>query len=333
MKNLISLIVLSAALMCAAAADTHAADKLQVVVTHETLKSLVEAVGGPHVEVFSITRGTQDPHFVEAKPSFMTKARRADLWVRIGMEMEIGFERLILEGSRNAAIRVGGAGFLDVSLNVRRLEVPSGAVDRSMGDVHPQGNPHYWLDPLNGRIMARDIADKLATLDPAHATEYRKNFDTFAARLDAAMFGEAAVKASGGEALWRALEQGTAPASDGGWLARMAGARGKAVVTHHRSWSYFAGRFGLEVPITLEPKPGIPPGPKHVADVIALIRDRKISTIIVEPYYDRSAADSIAARSGAKVLVLANSVGGSPASTDYIALIDAAVQAVSSILK
>lgn len=333
MQSLLKMLMLAAVLPALLTPVAPAADKLQVVVTHETLKSLVESVGGSHVEVFSITRGTQDPHFIEAKPSFMTKARRADLWVRIGMEMEIGYERLILEGSRNRAIQAGGNGFLDASLNVRRLEVPTGAVDRSMGDVHPQGNPHYWLDPANGRVMARDIAAKLAALDPAHAADYQRNFQTFAARLDNAMFGEAALQGKDGASLWQALDRGEIPAPAGGWLARMAPLRGTSLVSHHKSWSYFADRFGLEIPITLEPKPGIPPGPQHVADVVNLIRNRGIALIVVEPYYDRSAADSIAARTGARVLTLANSVGGASACTDYITLIDSVVAGITSNLK
>jgi hypothetical protein len=181
---------------------SRAAEPLTVVTTTPTLKSLVEAVGGDKVKVASIGAGDEDPHFIQAKPSFMVLARKADLWVRVGMELEIGYEGLILDGSRNGKIRVGQPGHLDVSEKVIKLEVPTGKVTRDMGDVHPLGNPHYWLDPLNGRIMAREIADRLAQLDPNDAAAFAQNYKAFEKALDERMFGPELVATLGGDKLW-----------------------------------------------------------------------------------------------------------------------------------
>ena len=316
------------------------ADKLKVITTHETLKSLAEEIGGNLVEASSISKGTQDPHFISAKPSYMAKARRANLWIRIGMEMEIGYERLILDGARNARIRVGNPGHLDASENVMRLEVPTAKIDRSMGDVHPQGNPHYWIDPWNGRVVARSIADRLSQLDPANANTYESNYEKFEERLDAAMFGSEAVQSLGGDALWAASNDGSLDAllsgknaSVGGWVAKMLPVKGMQFVSYHKSWIYLANRFGMDVPIELEPKPGIPPGPGHVLNVIKTVKAQKIPLIIVEPYYNRKPADGVAEKTGARVVVLANSVGGSKESTDYIAMITNAVDTLAAALK
>jgi zinc/manganese transport system substrate-binding protein len=161
---------------------------LKVVTTTTDLKSVVEAVGGDKVEVASLGTGREDPHFIDAKPSCMVLARDARLWVRIGMELEIGYENLVIDGSRNPNIRVGAAGHLDASEGVLRQEVPTDKVDRSMGDIHPQGNPHYWLDPLNMRIVAKNVAARLSKLDPDNAEYYADRLKAFQARLDEAMF-------------------------------------------------------------------------------------------------------------------------------------------------
>lgn len=340
MKRILTYTLLAAALLVGLPHGSDASRTLNVVTTHATLRSLVETIGGNLVKVDNIIKPTQDPHFASAKPSFMAEARRADLWVRIGMEMEIGYERLILEGSRNRNIQVGNPGHLDASTHVLRLEVPTGSVDRSMGDVHALGNPHYWLDPYNVRIVAGEIAERLGQLDPAGAETFNRNLETFRDRLDRAMFGDAAVDKIGGDALWQADLDGSIDSllqhdgvAAGGWYAAMRPHKGEAFVTYHKSWSYFAHRFGLEVPIQLEPKPGIPPGPGHTLAVINMIKQRKIPIIVVEPYYNRGAADSIAEKTGARVLVLANSVGGcANGCDDYIELIDNVVKQISSNL-
>lgn len=176
------------------------ADKLNIVTTTTNLASIAEAVGGEHVSVTSIGSGDEDPHFIQAKPSFMMKAKKADLWICVGMELEIGYEGLILQGSRNPRIQIDAPVHLDVSEGIIKLEVPTGKIDRSMGDVHPLGNPHYWLDPYNGRIIAANICRRLKQLDPQHTDDYDRNLAAFLLKLDNAMFGEKLVAAVGGHA-------------------------------------------------------------------------------------------------------------------------------------
>jgi ABC-type Zn uptake system ZnuABC Zn-binding protein ZnuA len=327
-------------LMLLAAASLSAQDTLQIVSPHPTLCSMAGEIGGEHVETICLSSGMRDPHFVAAKPSYMSKTRRADLWIRYGMDMEIGYERLILEGSRNRDIQVGNTGHLDMSENVLKLEIPHGPVNRSMGDVHPLGNPHYWLDPYNGRIMARTLADRLAELMPANAEYFIDRGEEFVRRIDAAMFGEAAVSAAGGEELWQALlenrlkdyadSEGISP---GGWYVRMKPHHGKAIVTYHKTLPYFANRFGLEIPIELEPKPGIPPGPRHVLAVVKTIEKENVSVIAVAPYYDNAPAENAAAKTGASVVEVPTSVGGAEAADDYISLIDTLVSRLAGNLQ
>ena len=314
------------------------AAQLRVVTTTTDLKSITEAVGGGKVTVNSIARGREDPHYVQAKPSFMMLARKADLWIRVGMELEIGYEELILDGSRNRKIRIGRVGHLDASQSVLRLEVPKVKVTRDMGDVHPQGNPHYWLDPLNGRIVASTIAGRLVELSPADAETFKKNLATFQRRLDDRMFGGGLVAKLGGEKLWAMELKGTLKGylkqnglTDrlGGWSSKMLPLRRRKIVTYHRSWSYFANRFGLTVAAELEPKPGIPPSGPHLANVIKRMKAEAIGVILMEPAYSRKAADLVARRTGATVVVSAISVGGQKEAVDYLTLIDVAVDRLS----
>ena len=193
----------SLSILSAGANFCTAADKLNVVTTITSLASIAKSVGGDNVEVSSICGGDEDPHFVQPKPSFMMKAHQADLWICVGMELEIGYQQLILQGSRNPKIQVGSSGYLDASEGISKLEVPTEKVSRAMGDVHPMGNPHYWLDPYNGRIIASQICTRLKQLDPEHSADYDHNLDAFLSKLDNAMFGDMLVKAVGGEQLWK----------------------------------------------------------------------------------------------------------------------------------
>jgi len=319
-----------------------ASDPLTVVTTTTDLKSLVEAVGGDRVLATSIACGYEDPHFVQAKPSYMMTAREADLWVRIGMELEIGWEELLLDGSRNPRIRIGGPGHLDASEGVLRLEVPSVRVTRELGDIHPLGNPHYWLDPLNGRIVAKAIADRLAQLRASDADTFRKNLATFTAALDTRMFGAEMVREVGGDSLWAMalkgnlgdfLNQHNLTGKLGGWAGRMRPWRGARIVTYHRSWSYFANRFGLVVAAELEPKPGVPPSPAHLATVVERMKADGIKVVLMEPFYSRKSADFVAAKTGATVLVCPNSVGGEKEAADYLVLIDLIVDRLDQALR
>jgi zinc/manganese transport system substrate-binding protein len=318
-----------------------AGEQLTVVTTTSDLKSLAEAVGGTHVKVTSLNTGLDDPHFLSAKPSYMMTARKADLWIRIGLELEIGYEGLVIEGSRNKKIKVGEDGHLDASVGITRLEVPTGKVDRSMGDVHPEGNPHYWLDPYHGRIIARTICDRLKKLDPADADDYEKNCLAFQKKLDEAAFGQELVAKLGGEVLWpeevagkldAALKEKGLTEKLGGWIGQMRPYRGTKIITYHRSWGYFTTRFGLEVIEELEPKPGIPPSPAHLIEVIETCKKDGAKLILAEPFYERKGPDFVASKANLKVVMAANSVGGQKEASDYIAMINNVVKQVSAAL-
>jgi ABC-type Zn uptake system ZnuABC Zn-binding protein ZnuA len=290
MRRLGALVVIGVALGVPARAAT-----LKVVATTEDLASLTREVGGDRVQVEALAKGYQDPHFVEAKPSFVLKLHAADLLVAVGREMEIGWLPALVNQSRNAKIQVGAAGYLDASLTARILEIPQGQITRAMGDVHPFGNPHYWLDPGNGRRVAQAIQAKLTELSPGDAAHFASRYADFDKRLAA------------GEARWEAV---------------MAPYRGLKVVTYHRSWPNFCERFGLDVVGDVEPRPGIPPSPSHI---IALIQEMKrlgIKIVLVEPYFDLRTPKSVARETGARIVVMPPSVGGEKEITDYVALFD-----------
>ena len=277
------------------ASPARAASKLKVVTTTEDLASLAREVGGDHVEVEAIARGYQDPHFVEAKPSFILKLNRADLLIVVGLQLEIGWLPPLITQSRNPRIQLGTPGYLDVSQFCEVLEIPAGQITRAMGDVHPLGNPHYWLEPQNGRRIAQGIANKLADLRPQEAAYFQQRFQDFSNRLTAA---------------------------EKVWDQRMAPYRGREVVTYHRSWPNFAKRFGLEVVGYVEPKPGIPPSPSHTLELINMMRREKIKLILVEPYFDLKTPNAVGRETGAQVVVLLPSVGGEKEVTDYFKLFD-----------
>lgn len=279
----------------AAGAPAAAEAKLQVVTTLEDLASIARLVGGDRIEAFALARGYQDPHYVDAKPSFVLRLSRADLLVVAGLELEIGYLPPLVDQSRNARLRPGAAGYLDASVGCEILGRPAGAVTRAMGDVHPYGNPHYWTDPENGRLVARAIAARLAQLDPAGAAAYAEGLARFEERL-------------------------TAKQEE--WKERLAPFAGSPVVTFHDSWPNFARRFGLDVVGHVEPKPGIPPTPGHTLEIVNLMRERKVRAILVEPYFDTKTPDHIAHETGARVVVLYPSVGGLPEIVDYFALFD-----------
>jgi zinc/manganese transport system substrate-binding protein len=298
------LAVCGVALLGAVAA--HADARLSVMTSTEDLAALVREVGGDHVTVESIAKGYQDPHVVEAKPSFMMKLNRADLLAVVGRELEIGWLPPLVTQSRNARIQVGGAGYLDASLDAQILELPTGQVTRAMGDVHPQGNPHYWLDPENGRRIARTVQQKLAQLRPADAAYFAQRLADFERRLTEA---------------------------ERRWQARTGPLKGLKVVTYHRSWPNFAAYFGFDVVGYVEPKPGIPPSPAHTLELIQLIKRQGVRLILVEPYFDLKTPNAVARETGAKVLVMAPSVGAEKEITDYFALFDYDINLILSALK
>jgi zinc/manganese transport system substrate-binding protein len=279
----------------AAALSAAAQNKLNVVTTTEDLAAIAREVGGDHINVESLARGYQDPHFVEPKPSFILKLQKADLLILVGRDLEIGWLPPLIQQSRNSKIQVGADGYLDASLKARILEVPQGQITRAEGDVHPLGNPHYWLDPENGKIIAREIADKFIRFRPNDRGYFEQRLNDFISRLDDA---------------------------EKRWLAMVAPYKGTKVVTYHRSYSNFAERFGFDVVGFIEPKPGIPPTPQHTLDLINQMKRMNVKLVVVEPYFDLKTPNAIGRDTGAEVLVVPPSVGGVKEVTDYFKLFD-----------
>ena len=271
------------------------AKKLNVITATTDMAALAQEVGGDRVNIESIAKGYQDPHFVEAKPSFLLKLRQADLLITVGLQLEIGWLPPLTTQSGNPRIQVGANGYLDASQFAEILEIPTGQVTRAMGDVHPLGNPHYWLDPDNGRRVARGIAGKLGELDPPDASYFQERFQDFDKRLTAA-------------------EQK--------WDAEMAPFRGSKVVTYHNSFTNFAKHFHLNVIGYVEPRPGIPPTPSHTLELIGLMKRENCKIVLVEPYFDLKTPNSVGAATGAKVQVYLPSVGGEKQVTNYFELFD-----------
>lgn len=293
MKNATRLFIYTAMLF--ALSTSAFAQKLNVVTATEDLASLTREVGGDRVTVAAIGKGYQDPHFIEPKPSFLLLLRKADLLEVVGLELEIGWLPPLLDQSRNAKIRPGSPGYLDVSSGVEILDRPTGTVNRSMGDVHAMGNPHYWLDPANAIRIAIQISRRLSQLRPKDAAYFAARLETFKQRMN--------------EANKR-------------WTAMLAPYRGSKIVTYHNSWPNFVRRYGLNVVGYVEPKPGVPPSPSHTFELINLMKDQKVKAILVEPYFDLKTPQSLAERTGAKLLVMYPSVGAKPELNDYFKLFD-----------
>jgi zinc/manganese transport system substrate-binding protein len=290
----------------AAVAPVGAQSKLNVVASTEDLASITREIGGDRIAIDFIARGYQDPHFVEAKPSFILKLQKADLLVVVGRELEIGWLPPLIQQSRNAKVQVGANGYLDASLHARILDIPQGTITRAMGDVHPQGNPHYWLDPDNGKAIATDIATRLSQLRPSDKPFFDQRLVDFIRRLD--------------EARTR-------------WLAAMAPYKGMKVATYHRSYTNFADRFGLDVMGYVEPKPGIPPTPQHTLDLVNEMKRQDVRLVLVEPYFDSRTPNAIGRQTGARVLVVPPSVGGVKEITDYFKLFDYNVNLIVNAIK
>jgi len=285
----------------------NAQSRLNVVTSTEDLASIARDVGGDRVSVTALARGYQDPHFVDPKPSFILAVNRADLYIAVGRDLEIGWLPPLVTSSRNAKIQPGSRGYLDASLNVRILEIPTGQITRAMGDVHPFGNPHYWLEPGNGRLMAQAIRNKLSELSPADNAYFAGRYDDFDRRLAAA---------------------------EKRWDAAMAPYKGTPLVTYHRSWPNFMDRFGLQVIGYVEPKPGIPPSPAHTLQLIEEMKRGGVKLIVVEPYFSLKTPQAIASQvPGGKVLILAPSVGGVKEAADFIQLFDYNINLLAATLK
>jgi len=304
MHAFIRFVVLTAAI--ATLAVRPAAAAVRIVATTEDLASLAREVGGDKVTVVALAKGYQDPHFVDPKPSFILEVSRANLLIVVGREMELGWLPPLISSSRNARIQPGANGYLDASANVRILEIPTGQITRAMGDVHPQGNPHYWLDPANGRRIAQTIRDKLMQLSPTDRAYFDQRYAEFDKRLAAA---------------------------EARWDATMAPYKGRKIVTYHRSWPNFMERFGLDVVGYVEPKPGIPPTTAHTVELIEEMRRQGVKLIVMEPYFDPKTPQAIARQVNGQALELAPSVGGTKEATSYIQLFDYNVNMVATALQ
>jgi zinc/manganese transport system substrate-binding protein len=273
--------------------------RLNVVATLPDFGAIAKEIGGDQVQVTSIAKGTEDPHFVDARPSFIRVLNRADVLLESGAELEIGWLPPLVNGARNSRILGNAPGHVLMSEGIRLLDVPTGPVDRSMGDVHPSGNPHYWLDPANGKVMAATIAAALSKVDSANTATYQSNLQKFNQRLDAK------------------LKE---------WSKAMEPLGGTRVITYHKSYDYILERFGLELVATIEPKPGIEPSATHINSLIPEARQKGVKVVLIEPNRSRRTPDYLAERIGAKVLVLPGMVGGNQKVPDYISLFDYYVQ-------
>jgi zinc/manganese transport system substrate-binding protein len=295
----------AASLAVAALVARPAGAQLKVVTSTTDLYDIAKAVGGNRITATHIGEGYQDPHFIEAKPSFVLQLRNADVWAFVGLDLEIGWMPLLLDGARNPRIRQGGSGYLDVSRAIPLLDVPSGNVDRSQGDVHPLGNPHYWLDPENGRRIARLFKSKFTELDPQGASTYDANEKNFEARLNT---------------------------TERTWTDELAKIKGQPVVAWHTSWRYFAEYTKMNIVGFMEPKPGVPPSPAHLAGLIQTMKRTGAKVIVMEPFYDRKTADFVASKTGAKVLILPPSVGGVKGVGDYLSVMDYDIKQLAAAL-
>ena len=314
------------------------ADPLAVITTTPDLASLAEAVGGREVEVSALVRGPQDPHFVEPRPSFVRRLHDADLFVQNGMDLEVAWAPVLLRRARNPKVAPGGASFVDASVVIAALEVPTAEVDRSMGDVHPYGNPHYLSDPLNGLRVAALLRDKLSELRPKATPGFREGYAGFERRLAEALVGRALVEIHGAEtitreaasgSLRRFLDERRQAAEIGGWLARVDRGKHRKAVQDHRLWPYFARRFELELIGTLEPRPGIAPTTRHLVSLIERMQSQAVSLVLATVYFDVRHARWVSERSGARVAQMAHQVGARPDTGDYLSMIDHNVRQIT----
>jgi len=316
------------------------AAELRVCATVPELGDLVRRVGGEHVSVTIFARPGDDPHHIDARPSFVRDLARADVLVVVGMELELGWVPALLQSCRNRAVQPREPGYVDCSRAIAHpLGIPAGIVDRSHGDVHPHGNPHYLLDPLNGLRVAGLLRDRFSAIVPEHRDDFAGGYQAFADQLLAAFLGDVlAERWDAGDVLQRdadgTLPERLAERADelGGWLGRMAPHRGSAFVDHHNLWPYLARRYGLRIAAHLEPKPGIPPSSTHLSKVVASMRAQDLGVIVIAPNNDPRPAELVAKATDAALVVLPHQVGSQPDSDDYISFCNAHVRRLSAAL-
>jgi len=299
------LVVASLVTLLFGSEPAQAKDKLRVVTSLPDLKSITEFIGGDKVDVFAIATGFQNPHFVDPKPSYILKLSKADMFVTVGLDLETGWVPPLLNSARNAGIMKGGAGYVDASVNVSLLQVPT-SVNRGEGDIHIYGNPHYWLDPAIGKIIARNICEGLVRLDGGDEAYFKANLTRFNQIIDAKIKE---------------------------WTTKMLPFKGTKIIAYHNEWVYFEHRFGLQVVDFLEPKPGIPPSPSQLAKVIGEMKRDNMKLIITSPYFTAESAELVARNAGGKVVTLATSVGADESIKTYIDLFDYNVAKMVEALK
>ena len=281
------------------------AKTIKVVTTLTDLRSITELIGGDKVAVTSIATGYQNPHFVDPKPSYIISLSNADMYVTIGLDLETGWSPQLLASSRNTKIQKGSAGYVDASEGISLFQVPT-AANRAEGDIHIFGNPHYWLDPLNGKVIARNIANGLERIDPSDKAIFEANLQTFYKTIDAKLQD---------------------------WEAKMAPFKGTKIIAYHNEWVYFEKRFGLQIVDFMEPKPGIPPTPSQLVKVINEVKSNNIKVIITSPYFSTSSSDVVAKQTGVKVLTMATSTNAFPSVKNYFDLFDYDINLLTAALK
>ena len=281
------------------------AGTIHVVTTTQDTKSITEMIGGNKVDVFAIATGYQNPHFVDPKPSYIIKLSNADMYVTLGLDLEAGWSPSLLTSSRNTKIQKGQSGYVDASVGVALMQVPS-SINRAEGDIHIFGNPHYWLDPLNGKVIAQNICRGLEKVSPENKALFESNLKIFNEQIDIKL------------KIWNTI---------------MARFRGLKVIAYHNEWCYFENRFGLQIVDFLEPKPGIPPTPSQLVKIIKEVKENNVKVIITSPYFTASSSDVVSKQTGAKTLILATSVGAFDNVKTYFDLFDYNINLLAGALK
>ena len=342
MERLILRVVMLAAMATVVAAPAFAQRKVRVVATLPTYASIAREIAGDLAEIEAIARGDEDPHFVNPRPSFAAMIQRADLFIVTGLDLELWVPAL-LDRANNPKVVEGAAGHVTAYAGITLLDVPDN-VSRAGGDIHVFGNPHIHTDPINGIIIARNIADGLKRVDPAHASTYDANRRDFEDRVLRRLFGDRLVDMLGGDQLFalardekfwdfaRAQSFQGKPLADyvGGWLAAGAIFRDQRMVCYHKNWAYLSARFRVTCAMYVEGKPGIPPTPGHVADVIAFIQQEHIPVLLAANYFSRSQVERVASRTGATAVIVPEHVEGAPGVDDYFDLIERWVSALAA---
>jgi len=303
MRRILVLLVFSLGLIPEwASAD----DRLNVVTTIETFADLSQRIGGEKVTVQSLSHGYQDPHYVEAKPSLAVALHRADVVVRVGLDLEIGWLPILVTESRNGNIQPGQLGDIDTSTFIEVMDIPTTQVTRAMGDIHPRGNPHFWIPPVNAVRIAKGISERLKQLRPGDRDYFDAQFEKFLADIKS--------KASR-------------------WDAEAKPLAGLKIVTYHKSWTYVSRWLKLQEEGYVEIKPGIPPSPDHLLRLISLMKADKVSALLMEDYYNRGIAEEVAAQTGAKLIPMPSDVGARPEIKTYFDLVDAVLRNLNSVIR